>query len=287
MSSLALPEIAGVQHRFVSVNGVRLHVAEAGSGPPVVCLHGWPQNWWTWRHLLTGLADTHRVICPDLRGYGWSDVPSGGYDKERFATDLLGLLDELGLERVCLVGHDWGGVAGFLACLRAPERIERYLALNTAHPFTEPSLRRLLSVWRFAYQPVMAAPLIGPRLARRAVPRAVARLGARGAWTAADAEVYLAPFREPARARAASLTYRTFLARELGQIVRGRYRRQRLQVPTRFVHGAEDVAITPALVRGAEAFADDYELELVPGVGHFITDEAPELVLDRARSFFA
>ena len=266
---------------------MRLHVAEAGSGPPVVCVHGWPQNWWAWRHLLTGLADTHRVICPDLRGYGWSDVPRGGYEKEQFASDLIGLLDALGLERVRLVGHDWGGVAGFLACLRAPERFERYLALNTGHPFPSPSVRGALSLWRFAYQPVMAAPVIGPWLARHAVPRAVARLGTRGAWTAADAEVYLAPFREPARARAASLTYRTFVTREMGPLVRGRYRDQRLRVPTRFVHGVEDVAITPHLVRGAEPYADDYELELVPGVGHFITDEAPELVLDRARSFFA
>ena len=276
-----------MRHDFVAVDGVRVHVAEAGSGPPVVCLHGWPQNWWTWRHLLTGLADTHRVICPDLRGFGWSDVPPGGYEKEQFATDLLGLLDELGLERVCLAGHDWGGVAGFLACLRAPERFDRYLALNTAHPFSTPSPRAARSLWRFAYQPLMAAPVAGPRLARRVIPGAVVRLGARGAWSAQDREVYLAPFRDPARARAASLTYRTFLRRELGQILRGRYRDQRLRVPTRFVHGAADVAITPAVARGAEAYADDYELELVPGVGHFITDEAPQLVLDRARSFFA
>lgn len=262
-------------------------MAEAGSGPPVVCLHGWPQHWWAWRHLLTGLADTHRVICPDLRGYGWSDVPAGGYEKEQFATDLLGLLDALGLERVNLVGHDWGGVAGFFACLRAPERFERYLALNTGHPFVKPSLRRLLSLWRFAYQPLMAAPVVGPRLARGPVPRAVARFGARGAWTEADREIYLAPFREPSRARAAALTYRTFLTREMRQMLGGRYRGQRLRVPTLFVHGAADLALTPDLVGGAEAYADDYRLELVPGVGHFITDEAPDLVLERARDFFA
>ena len=276
-----------MRHEFVEVDGVRLHVAEAGTGPAVVCVHGWPQNWWTYRRLLTELSDTYRVICPDLRGYGWSDVPRGGYEKEQFATDLLGLLDALELERVRLVGHDWGGVAGFLACLRAPERFERYLALNTSHPFPSPSVRGALSLWRFAYQPLMAAPVAGPRLARNLMPGAVVRLGARGVWSPRDREVYLAPFRDPARSRAASLTYRTFLARELGPLLRGRYRDERLRVPTLFVHGEEDVAITPHLVSGAEAYADDYELELVPGVGHFITDEAPQLVLDRARSFLA
>ena len=284
---MALPALAGVRHEFVDVDGVRLHVAEAGTGPPVVCLHGWPQNWWTYRHLLTELSDTYRVICPDWRGYGWSDVPRGGYEKEQLASDLIGLMDALGLDRVRLVGHDWGGVAGFLACLRAPERFERYLALNTGHPFSAPSVRGTLSLWRFAYQPLMAAPVAGPRLARTVMPRAVVWLGARGAWSDRDREIYLAPFRDPARARAASLTYRTFLARELGPLLRGRYRDQRLRVPTLFVHGADDVAITPHLVRGAEAHADDYRLELVPGVGHFITDEVPQLVLDRARSFFA
>lgn len=281
-----MPDVAGVRHDHVAAGAVRLHVAEAGSGPPVVCLHGWPQHWYAWRHLLTGLADTHRVICPDLRGYGWSEIPPDGYEKEQFATDLLALLDALGLERVGLVGHDWGGVAGFLACLRAPERFDAFLALNTGHPFSKPSLRAAMSLWRFAYQPLMAAPALGPRLARGPLPRMVARMGARDAWSESDREIYLAPFRDPARARAAALTYRSFLTGELGGWLRGRYRDSRLTVRTRFVHGAADLAITPALVEGAEEYADDYELELVPGVGHFITDEAPDLVLDRARALF-
>ena len=143
-----MPEVPGVSHHHVSVGGVRLHVAEAGSGPPLVCLHGWPQHWYAWRHVLTGMAATHRVICPDLRGYGWSDVPAEGYEKEQFATDLLGLMDAMNLGRVRLAGHDWGGVAGFLACLRAPDRFERYLALNTTHPFVRATPRRLLSAGR-------------------------------------------------------------------------------------------------------------------------------------------
>ncbi len=156
--SLPLPELPGVAHRFVTVGGVRLHVAEAGSGPPILLQHGWPQNWWEWRRLIGPLAADHRVICPDLRGLGWSDAPRGRYDKETLAGDLLGVLDALELalpgsgERVRLVGHDWGGFVGFLACLRAPERFESFLALSITHPWFGvgsgvPDPRALLRLW--------------------------------------------------------------------------------------------------------------------------------------------
>jgi pimeloyl-ACP methyl ester carboxylesterase len=280
---LSLPVVPGVRHSWVPVGSTRLHVAEAGEGPPVLCLHGWPQHWWVWRGLLEGLADRHRVICPDLRGYGWSDVPRGGYEKERFATDAVGLLDALGLETVDLIAHDWGGVAGFMMCLAAPGRVRRYLALNTAHPFIR--VREALPhVWRFGYQVLLAPPVVGPALAARVVPELVARIGA-PTWTALERETYLAPFRQPARARAASLTYRTWLGREVMPILRGRYAGQRLRVPTLMLHGAGDVAIHPDLLRGGAAHADDFTLEVIPGVGHFIADEAPGLVLERARSF--
>ena len=82
--------------------------------PPLVLLHGWPQHWYLWRNVIPAVADRYRVLAPDLRGFGWSDAPAGGYRKERMASDVLGLLDALGVERAQLVGHDWGGWIGFL-----------------------------------------------------------------------------------------------------------------------------------------------------------------------------
>ncbi|MDQ4048476.1 MAG: alpha/beta hydrolase, partial [Actinomycetota bacterium] len=122
------PRLEGVEHRFVDADGLRVHVTEAGHGEPLLLQHGWPQHWWAFRALIPVLAERYRVICPDLRGHGWTDAPAGGYEKEQLATDLLGVLDALGLERVRLVGHDWGGFAGFLACLRAPERFSHLVA---------------------------------------------------------------------------------------------------------------------------------------------------------------
>jgi pimeloyl-ACP methyl ester carboxylesterase len=112
-----LPHVDGVTHRWVEARGLRFHVAEAGAGDDaVLLLHGWPQHWYEWRHLMPDLADRHRVIAPDLRGFGWSDAPSSGYLKEEMGQDVLAILDALELERVKLVGHDWGGWIGFILC---------------------------------------------------------------------------------------------------------------------------------------------------------------------------
>ena len=108
MKQAAPPSIPGVSHRDVGVDGVRLHVAEAGDGPPMVLVHGWPQHWWCWRHLIPRPARSYRVLAPDLRGLGWSDAPPGDHAKSSFAADLLALLDAEGLDRVRLIGHDWG-----------------------------------------------------------------------------------------------------------------------------------------------------------------------------------
>ena len=112
-------------------------MAEAGAGEPVLLVHGWPQHWWCWRNVIPPLAAERRVICLDLRGFGWSDAPPGRYDKATFAADIVGLLDALGIERADLVAHDWGAWAGFLACLGHPDRFRSYLALNMYPPWPE------------------------------------------------------------------------------------------------------------------------------------------------------
>src|ERR1044071_10138677 len=82
------PELDGVTHSYVDVPGARLHVAEAGEGSPILLLHGWPQHWWTWRKVIPALAESHRVICPDLRGFGWSEAPAGPYEISELAADM-------------------------------------------------------------------------------------------------------------------------------------------------------------------------------------------------------
>ena len=285
-----MPELAGVEHRYVDVGGVRLHVAEAGAGEPVVMLHGWPEHWWCWRKLIPGLAERYRVICPDLRGFGWSDAPPRGYEKEQFAADVAELLDGLGLHDVRLVGHDWGGVAGFILCVRRPDLVGRYLALNTAHLWPRFDRRGLRNLHRFAYQWLIASPGLGRRavklLARMPAERAYRITGASNVWSPEDTRIMLDQFREPERAWASVQTYRSFLLREVGPMLRGRYRALRLEVPTLWLHGMRDVVIRPEMLRGYEPYADDLRIEYVDDASHFIAEQRPEIVLERAREFF-
>jgi pimeloyl-ACP methyl ester carboxylesterase len=283
-----LPQVDGVSHRQVRARGIDFHVAEAGSGDDVVlCLHGWPQHWYEWRHLMPALADRHRVLALDLRGFGWSDAPRDGYEKEDMATDVLAVLDELGLERVKLVGHDWGGWIGFLLCLRAPRRFERFLPLNILPPWI--NLRATIGhAGRFWYQQLVLAPGLGYRLHRRGefVRRVlVGGSEVKGVWSEEELAAFADNLAEPARARAAVQMYRVFNWREVLPILRGRYADQRLTVPTRLVFGTEDFVLRPQMLAGYQRHADDMQVELVPGCGHFIVDEMPELVAERAREF--
>jgi pimeloyl-ACP methyl ester carboxylesterase len=278
-----MPEVPGVEHRYVDTPGVRVHVAEAGAGEPVLMLHGWPQHWYVWRDVIPLLAPHARVICPDLRGFGWSSVPRGGYDRETMAGDVLALMDALGLERVLLAGHDWGGWIGFLLALRHPERVERLLACSIVPPWPARDARGLLGIWRLAYQ----VPLATPGLGRGKVGRGVARIALDGADPPLDPEVKAAFLDrlQGERGRAGELLYRTFLLRELVPVAAGRYAKLGLDVPTLLLAGDRDPAIPARQVQEAAKSSEAVELELVEGATHFVVDERPELVAERARDF--
>ena len=195
---------------------------------------------------------------------------------------MLALLDALALERVLLLGHDWGGYVGHLLVLRAPERVRGYLALNMAHPWQTP--RTLVPhLWRFLlYQPALAA--VGDVLMQRTrlIEPVVLRAGVSDptAMSAEDARWFGDRFRDPVCARAGTDTYRTFWLREIPAGARHPERR-RSAVPTRTLFGTDDVAVHPSLAAESTALADDYRLELVPGCGHFIAEERPELIRER------
>ena len=285
-----MPQVDGVRHRDVEAAGIRFHVAEAGAGDPVVLLHGWPQNWFCWRKVLPLLAPERRVICPDMRGFGWSDAPPGRYDKQTMADDLLALLDALELDSVDLIAHDWGAWAGFLACLDHPHRIRRYLALNMYPLWPDPPTpRAALGLWRLWYVVALATPGLGRGLIRHT--DFVKRVIATGAvqpdvWNKADLESFAGVLRDPARARASVRLYRTFLLRELPPYLAGRHRGRRLTVPTLLLHGTRDLAVDHRRLGDWETWADDMAVELRDDSAHFIAEELPEVVAARARELF-
>jgi pimeloyl-ACP methyl ester carboxylesterase len=284
------PAVEGVSHRYVDVDGLRMHVAEAGSGEPLVLLHGWPQHWYEWRYQIPVLAEHFHVICPDLRGFGWSDAPPGLYDKETLAADISKLIAVLELERVRLIGHDWGGWIGFLLCLFHPEQVSKYLALNIPPPWPKTDLRTVGATYRFWYQWLISTPGLGAWTLRNRpgfVEYIIRGTSKRSeAWSDDDLAAFTEVLREPARAEATVHLYRTFTTREFPSLVRGRYNDRRLVTPTLLLFGTEDFAISTAFLRGYEQHADDLTIELVPDTGHFIAEEKPELVNERALEFF-
>jgi pimeloyl-ACP methyl ester carboxylesterase len=284
-----LPKVEGVTHRFAKAGGRRNHLAVAGEGEPVILLHGWPQHWYAWRKVMPRLAGHYQAIALDLRGFGWTDIAWTGLDKESMATDVLEVLDALGLDRVRLVGHDWGAWIALILALRHPGRVQQVVALNAPPPWPRPSLRRLLWLRRFAYQLAISAPFLGHRLVRR--QRFVRRL-VRGwskdgiPWSKRDAKIFLDELQSPIRARASVILYRTFLTRELFPVLAGRYRDMRLEPPALLMTGKGDPVAPPHLLADAPRQADDLRVETISRAGHFLPEERPEEVAERLLEFF-
>jgi pimeloyl-ACP methyl ester carboxylesterase len=261
-----MPPLEGAEHTFHALpTGVRVHLAALGprDAPAVLALHGWPQHWWVWRDVMTALAGEFRVLAPDMRGFGWSGWPADGdFRKQRVADDALALLDALKLDRVRLVGHDWGGWAAILAALTAPERFSSLTLMGIGHPWV-PRKLAARNAYRLAYMlPLSVAP--------GRLPRTILTTARRDGvgWTDAELDTYLDTLSPAATRR----LYRDFLTRELT----GRH--GRLSVPARLLIGRREPL--------GDYIAANFpgEVEVVPGVGHFVPEEAPALVADRIRA---
>ncbi|XP_022984036.1 uncharacterized protein LOC111482470 isoform X2 [Cucurbita maxima] len=141
-----------IEHSTIATNGINMHVAFIGSGPPVLFLHGFPELWYSWRHQLLFLASKgFRAIAPDLRGFGDSDVPPSpsSYTPFHIIGDLIGLLDHLGIDQVFLVGHDWGAMMAWYFCLFRPDRVKALVNLSVHYTPRNPAISPLSRTRQF------------------------------------------------------------------------------------------------------------------------------------------
>jgi pimeloyl-ACP methyl ester carboxylesterase len=125
-----------ISHRFIETNGIRMHIAEMGSGPLVVMCHGFPESWYSWRHQIYALAEAgFHVVAPDMRGYGKTEAPEAidQYTLLHLVGDMIGLLDALDAETAVIVGHDWGGPVAWHAALLRPDRFHAVIGLSVPY----------------------------------------------------------------------------------------------------------------------------------------------------------
>lgn len=163
---------------YARVNGLNMHYVTAGEGPPVILLHGFPDTHKIWRRQIPVLAAAGlRIIAPDLRGYGKTDMPQdvGAYAVQFLADDVLRLMDALGVEQAVVVGHDWGALIGWHLAMHAPERITRYAALSVGHPqaIAASGLSQKLRFW---YMLLFKTPVVAEALLKAGNWVAIRRL---------------------------------------------------------------------------------------------------------------
>ena len=279
-------------HRMIEANGLRMSVHEAGSGTPVLLLHGFPQGSRAWARVAADLARDARVIVPDLRGAGQTEPPADGYDSATIGADIVALMDALAIERAAIVAHDWSALACFDLCLAHPDRVTDYVAIAVPAPYIRMTpklagamMRAMPHLW---FQWAIATPGLGPRLLSRGRQRLahwLLRAFEVRPMPDADVEAYVTALRDPARARAASRLYRGLILPGFLRIMRGAYRGRVLRTRTLVLFGAEDGLIPRDALSVPAEDAPETTIEFLPGGGHFLLDDAPDAVAVRLREF--
>lgn len=289
-----------VTHRTVSANGIRFHLAEAGTGPLLVLLHGFGGVWVNWRHQLPAVAAAgFHAVAPDLRGSGESDKPPRGYDAFTLAADVAGLVRALGEREAMLVGQGYGGVLAFNTAVLYPDQIRSVVAIAAPHPSRMARLRRPVRTDPYGRLLTFAALPISPdrRLAASggAMLERIVRSHSGPAWAAsADFAATVAVMRRaivaPGAARGALEPLR-WVARSPWRSDGHRHRealQTPLQAPVLHLVGEGD-RFTPAgaLAGTKDLCAGDYRLQVIPAVGHYPAEEAPEAVNQAVIAFAA
>ena len=270
--------------------GIRLHYVEAGEGPLVVLLHGFPEFWYSWRNQIPALAKAgFHVVAPDMRGYNLSDKPVGWrqYKADRLAQDIAGLIRHFGVERAYLAGHDWGAAVAYMTAMRHPELIEKLAILNVPHTERMLSgfrtLRQLRKSWyMFFFQlpwlPEKLAELDNFSFGKRSL-----RSDSPNSFSDADLERYVQAWSQPGALSGAINYYRAALRQtpraSLAQLVP-------IQMPTMVIWGMRDRHLGSELAEPLPQWVPNLRMERIPEATHWVQHDAPERVNALLTEFF-
>jgi pimeloyl-ACP methyl ester carboxylesterase len=311
-----------VTHRSVHANGIDIHLAEAGAGPAVLLLHGFPELWYSWRHQVVALADAgYRAIAPDLRGYGRTTAPAAveDYAMVHMVADVVGVLDSLGEDRAVVVGHDWGANIAWACAQLYPDRVAAVAALSV--PFqqrpSEPPVRRLrrMTATRFNWALYFQEPGVAEAELEQDVtrtlrlmfyalsgdapedlaPRLLGGLSAGSrlldpipepaqlpGWLAADVLGYYAAEFDRTGFTGGLNRYRN-LDRDWADL--GGLGAATINQPALYIGGGRDTATRVVDHKPMEQAVADLRSMIIPGCGHWIQQEQPGLVNEELVTF--
>ncbi|MEC5342922.1 alpha/beta hydrolase [Brenneria populi] len=274
-------------HHIAVVNGLRLHYVAAGEGEPLVLLHGWPQSWREWRHLLPELAQHYTVIAPDMRGFGDSDKPSSGYDKRTVAGDIRALAHQLGFSVINLVGHDIGMMVAYEYAASYPAEVRRLAVLEAGLPGL--GLEKLHDtaqfphLWHFGFfrAPGVAEALIAGR--EKKFLAHFIRQQAYDTYAVTDEELdeYADRISAPGALRAGFEHYRAFA---IDAVNNQENARRKLRMPVLAIGGNSSMGENVG--RLMQPLADNVQTAAIERCGHWIPEEQPRRLLDLLLEFF-
>ncbi|MSQ06712.1 MAG: alpha/beta hydrolase [Dehalococcoidia bacterium] len=281
-----------IQHHTAKVNDIRLHYVTSGDGPPLFLLHGFPQSWYMWRKVIPALAERFTVVAPDLRGYGDSDKPAGGFDKRTMAQDIIALARSLGYEQFSLAGHDRGGRVAYRCALDHPQAISRLALLDivpTGVVFDNTNAQLARSQWHWFFFQLADLPelLLGSNIS--GYLDWTFRNGSfqRHAFDAPAVAEYVRIFSLPGSIRCALEDYRAGGAADWQNDRADAAAGRQMRSPTLVLWGAEAGLgrAWPVLDVWRE-WATDVRGEAIPECGHYLPEEQPELVAQKLLEFF-
>ncbi len=274
-------------HREVPANGARFHVAEMGSGPLVLLLHGFPTFWWAWRHTLPVLAGAgYRAAAMDLRGYAGSDHPPRGYDPFTLSADVTGVIRSLGERHAVVVGHGWGGFLAWTSAVLRPEAIRAIAPVSMPHPrrmraamLGDADQRR---AWSYVYGfQVPATPerdLLEDNAAE--VGAFLRRWSATPGWPDQHTEATYRAAMLLLNTSHCALEYHRWALRSIPRPDGIRFSRRMkdpIWAPVLQVHGSADPTVLPSSALGSEAYVQGpYRWAEIDGAGHFPHEERPQ-----------
>jgi len=286
----ASPALADVwtkaEHGFADSGGVRIHYASVGKGPLVVMIHGFPDFWYSWRHQMEGLEDRYQVVAIDQRGYNQSDQPDGieNYDMKLLVEDVATVIRHLGREKATIVGHDWGGAVAWNFAFTHPEMLEKLVILNLPHPngLARERTRSEAARTGTSYAEVFRAGSPEDPNVFFGGPMTAANLAG---WVtdAAARERYVEAFERSDFAAMLNYYKRNYPALPALDAPLPPPA-PRVAVPVLMFHGLNDTALPSGALGDTWDWIDaDLTLVTVPGAGHFVQQDAAELVTTTMR----